>query len=100
PELRMGVVETANAKAEAEARARAEAEQRAFAESIERQEAEWGKAQAERMVERLTGDLARSQVEAESSAKKDKVAIAFYAGAAVVLFFALILIIFALIRSL
>jgi hypothetical protein len=141
-ELARKQAKAATAKAEAEARARAEAEKRAFAEAIERQEAEWRKTEAEarareaeerareieelriqaeataikevekremaelrarqmseRAIEQVTGDFAELQPGFKPVSKRNLVAIAVYAGAAVVLFFALILIIWAIIRS-
>lgn len=95
-------------KAEAEARAR-EAEERAHeienrrrqAEAEARREAEMraiAEMQAREIAERLTNNFPNPR--AEAVAQRDKVAIALYAGIAVALFFALVLIIYSLIRSL
>jgi len=94
-------------EAEAKARSEAEAEQRAhapsFTEAIERQEAEWrmGVAEARAVGERDTviGER-RRRAEAGTSANGNGLAIAIYAGIAVVLFITLILIIYALISAL
>jgi hypothetical protein len=143
PEFVQKQAEAARAKAEAEARARADAEKRAFAESIERQEAEWRKVEAEsraREAEERTREIEELRIQAEATAmqeaerremaelralqmtewasekysgdfaqiqptippgtRRHRIAIAAYAGAAVVLSIALVLIIWALIRSL
>ncbi len=97
-------------KTAAEARAR-EAEERAYEIEERRRQAEaaaWKEAemraiaemQTREIAERLTTDFAQSQAQAIEVAKKDRVAIALLAGIAVALFFALILIIYTLIRSL
>jgi hypothetical protein len=141
PELVRKQAEAAKAKAEAEAKARAEAEKRAFAEAIERQEAEWRKAEAEarareaekrareieelriqaeatalqeaerrevaemrarQMSERAAGSRAGEHVTLSSvlppGAKRRRLAIIIYTGAAVALFFTLSLIVWLLFR--
>ncbi|MGE0126956.1 MAG: hypothetical protein AB7U82_02535 [Blastocatellales bacterium] len=88
---------------EAEEKARAIEERRRWAEAAAIKEAEMremAEMQARQMSERLTSNLAQSQAKAEAISRKDKVAIALYAGIAVALSFALTLIIVTLIRSL
>lgn len=87
---------------EAEERTRATEERRQWAEAAAMKEAEMremAEIQARQMAEKLTSNLAQSQAKAEAVARKDKVAIALYAGIAVALSFALTLIIYTLIRS-
>ena len=86
----------------AEAKARAEAEQRVYAEAIDRQEAEWRMAVPKARAEerQYVTEKRRRRVEAETGANGTGLAIAIYAGIAVVLFFMLILILYALIRAL
>ena len=87
----------------AEANARAEVEQRAYAEAVERQEAEWRMPAPEvRPAEDrpYMAEGRRRRVEARTAATGNGLAIAIYAGIAVVLFFMLILILYALIRAL
>lgn len=104
-------VEAALARAESEARARAVAEQLAYAATLEREEAERRKAEAEarareaeerawEMSQRLTSDLTQPQTNVETITRRDKVTIALYSGIATALFFALILILYSLFRSL
>jgi hypothetical protein len=84
---------------EAEERAREIEEQRRLAEAEARREAEMrvmAEMQTREIAERLTNNFAQ----AGAVAKKDKVAIALYAGIAVVLFFADVLIIYSLARAL
>jgi hypothetical protein len=88
---------------EAEERARAIEERRRWAEAAAMKEAEMremAEMQAREMAEKLTSNLAQSQAKAEAISRKDKVAIALYAGIVVALSFALTLIIVTLIRSL
>ena len=78
------VHEIENRRRQAEAEARREAEMRAIAEM-----------QAREIAERLTNNFPNPR--AEAVAKRDKVAIALYAGIAVALFFTLVVIIYSLI---
>jgi len=101
-------------KVEAEARAQ-EAEERAYAIEERRRRAEatamkeaemreMAEMQARQMAEKFTGNLfqaqSQSQAEAGAVAKRNRVAIALYAGLAVILFLALILTLYALVLSL
>jgi hypothetical protein len=88
---------------EAEAKARAEAEERVHAETIERKEAERRMAVAEsRAAEEREYVIEgrRRRAAAQTGAYGNGLAIAIYAGIAVVLFLMLILIIYELIRAL
>ncbi|HKQ77409.1 MAG TPA: hypothetical protein VJ810_27165 [Blastocatellia bacterium] len=89
--------------AEAEAKVRTEAGHRAYTEVIERREAERripaGEARAAGERQRLN-DERRKQANAATGANGNGLAIAIYAGTAVILFIMLILILYALIRAL
>jgi len=88
---------------EAEAKARAEAEQRVYAEAFERQEAKWRIAAAEARAAEERQYLAeerRRRAEAQTRASGNGFAIAIYSGLAVLLFFMLIVILYALFRAL
>jgi hypothetical protein len=95
------------ARDKAESKARVEAEQRvrapSFTEAIERSQPEWRTSLAEsRAAEdrRQISEGRRRRADAGTAANRNGLAIAIYAGIAVVLFLMLILILYALIRAL